>query len=82
MAKGSVTSCEERLCPLGGGLDNSSKSDLTVQRVLCMGCLNGSLRGGWGAEGIGGGHFQKILDSLLRVRSNTQMDPTLGCVGR
>lgn len=64
MAKGSVTSCEERLCPLGGGLDNSSKSDLTVQRVLCMGCLNGSLRGGWGAEGIGGGGISRRYSTV------------------
>lgn len=58
MAKGSVMSCEERLCPLGGW--NSSKSDLTVQRFFCVGCLNESVGRGQGCTG----HFQKTPYSL------------------
>ena len=53
MAKGSVMSCKES--PLGGWI-NSSKSDLTVQRVLSMGCRNESLGLGVGVSwGSGGG---------------------------
>ena len=55
MAKGSVMSCKES--PLGGWI-NSSKSDLTVQRVLSMGCRNESLGLGVGVRGWTG-HFQK-----------------------
>lgn len=61
-----------------GWLDNSSKSDLTVQRVFIWRCLNEGM-GSKGAKGLRGGqgwtgHFQKspyslshfvISDSLL-----------------
>lgn len=39
MAKGSVMSCKEKVVSFGW-LDNSSKSDLTVQHVFVWGCLN------------------------------------------
>ena len=64
MAKGSVMSCKES--PLGGWI-NSSKSDLTVQRVLSMGCRNESLGlgvGSVGGQGVDGAFPEESLQSV------------------
>lgn len=94
MAKGSVMSCKERLCPLGGWV--------TVPKVTWLYSMffvrHVWMRARGGGVGVGGlgqngwmGHFHKspyslshavILDSLLWVHSKTRVHSTLGRVWR